>query len=391
MSSYDHSKPFTPIGVTNWRNSNKLFGILPQDRLQHIYAIGKTGVGKSTLLYDMALDDIYKGHGVAVLDPHGDIAEKLIANIPEHRKNDVIYFNATDPAHRIGFNPLHDVPIEQRHAVASEVVLMFKKIWGDTWGARLEYILRFCILTLLDYPTATLLDIQPILLDSAYRNLILHYTDNPYILSFWHNEFDKYPPTLRAEAIMPILNKTGVFIASDTLRDIVGQQYGIVLDEIMNKGKILVCNLSKGLIGEDVSQLLGSLLTTGLQMSALRRARLPEAERRHFYIFIDEAHSFISTAFTTMLSEVRKYGVGLFLTHQYLEQLPEPLQKAILGNVGTIICFRLGTNDAKVMAQEFHPVFKQEDFINLPKYHVYLRLLIYGTGSAPFSAVLRNL
>jgi len=386
MPSYDHSKPFTPIGITNWRNSSKLFGILPQDRLQHIYAIGKTGVGKSTLLYNMAIDDIYKGHGIAVLDPHGDIAEKLIANIPEHRKNDIIYFNATDPAHRTGFNPLHKVPVEQRHAVVSEVVLMFKKIWSDTWGARLEYILRFCILTLLEYPTATLLDIQPMLLDSAYRNLILHYTDNSYILSFWHNEFDKYPPALRAEAIMPILNKTGVLIASDTLREIVGQQHGIVLDEVMNKSKILICNLSKGLIGEDVSQLLGSLLTTGLQMSSLRRARIPEAERRHFYIFIDEAHSFINTAFPTILSEVRKYGVGLFLTHQYLEQLPEILQKAILGNVGTIICFRLGTADAKMMAEEFYPVFRQDDFINLPKYNMYLRLLIDGSGGKPFSA-----
>lgn len=386
MTSYDHSKPFTPIGITNWRDTNKVFGIKAQDRLQHIYAIGKTGVGKSTLLYNMALDDIHKGHGVAVLDPHGDIAEKLMATIPEHRKHDVIYFDANDTAHRTGFNPLSHVEPEQRHIVASEVVLMFKKIWGDTWGARLEYILRFAVLTLLEYPAATLLDIQPLLLDVAYRNLILHYTDNAYIRSFWHNEFDKYPPTFKTEVIMPILNKTGVFIASETLRDIVGQQYGIELDEIMNKGKILICNLSKGLIGEDVSQILGSLLTTGLQMAAMQRAAMPEAARTPFYIFIDEAHSFINTSFSTMLSEVRKYGIGLFLTHQYLEQLPEEVRKAILGNVGTIICFRLGTADAKVMAEEFYPVFKQDDFINLPKYCMYLKLLIDGTGSKPFSA-----
>jgi type IV secretory pathway TraG/TraD family ATPase VirD4 len=388
MTAYDHSKPFTPIGTTNWRNTNKLFGILPNDRLQHIYAIGKTGVGKSTLLFNMALDDIYKGHGVAVLDPHGDIAEKLISAIPEHRKADVIYFNATDPAHRTGFNPLHNVPPEHRHSVASEVVLMFKKIWGDTWGARLEYILRFAILTLLEYPAATLLDIQPLLLDNAFRNLVLHYTDNTYIHSFWRNEYDHYPASLKSEAIMPILNKSGVFAASETLRGIVGQQYGISLDDILHKQKILICNLSKGIIGEDISQILGSLLTTGLQTASMRRAHLPEHKRPPFYIFIDEAHSFISTSFTTMLSEVRKYKVGLLLTHQYMEQLPEDIQKAILGNVGTIICFRLGVEDARVMTQEFYPVFKQDDFVNLPRFCMYLRLLIDGAGSKPFSASL---
>ena len=386
MSHDDHSQQFTPIGKTNWRNENTLFGILPEDRLQHIYAIGKTGVGKSTLLYNMAIDDICKGHGIAVLDPHGDIAERLIKNIPEHRKQDVVYFNAADPARRTGLNPLQGVPAGQRHMAASEVVLMFKKIWGDSWGPRLEYILRFVILTLLEYPAATLLDIQPLLLDSAYRNLILHYTDSQYILSFWHNEFEKYPASLKTEIIMPILNKSGVFIASETLRGIVGQQYGISLDEIMNGGKVLVCNLSKGLIGEDVSQILGSLLTTGMQMAALRRAGIPEQDRNPFYLFIDEAHSFISSSFGTMLSEVRKYKVGLFITHQYLEQLPEELQKALLGNAGTIISFRLGTEDAEVMAKEFYPVFGVDDFVNLPRYHMYLKLLINGGASKAFSA-----
>ncbi|GAB3910119.1 type IV secretory system conjugative DNA transfer family protein [Mucilaginibacter boryungensis] len=382
----DHSKPFTPIGTTNWRNTNRLFGILLNDRLQHIYAIGKTGVGKSTLLASMAIDDIHKGHGVAVLDPHGDVAERLMHIIPEHRKRDVIYFDATNPAHHTGLNPLQSVASEQRHLVASEVVQMFKRIWGDTWGARLEYILRFTILTLLEYPAATLLDIQPLLLDRAFRNLVLHYTDNTYIHSFWRNEYDNYPTSLRAEAIMPILNKSGVFAASETLRGIVGQQYGISLDEIMDNKRILICNLSKGIIGEDISQLLGSLLTTGLQMASMRRATKAAHERVPFYIFIDEAHSFISTSFATMLSEVRKYKVGLFLTHQYLEQLPEDIRKSILGNVGTIICFRLGTADAKVMAQEFYPVFKTDDFINLPKHCMYLHLLIDGTRGKPFSA-----
>jgi type IV secretory pathway TraG/TraD family ATPase VirD4 len=381
------SQPFTPIGITNWRNSERVFGIKPADRLQHIYCIGKTGVGKSTLLCKMAVDDIHKGSGIAVLDPHGDVAEKLVASVPEFRKNDIVYLNGPDSALRTGFNPLQNVPGEQRHIVASEVVLMFKRIWGDIgWGARMEYILRYCILTLLEYPTATLLDIQPLLLDASFRNLVLHYTDNAAIL--WHNEFSGYTSTMRAEAISPILNKAGVFHASATLRNIVGTTQSIDMDDIMNSGKILVCNLSKGLIGEDVSQMLGSLIATSLQTAAMRRAKLPAENRRHFYVYIDEMHSFVSGSFVTMLSEVRKYGVGLFLTHQYLEQLPEPLQRAVLGNVGTIVAFRLSAQDAKVMVEEFYPVFRQDDFVSLPRFHFYIRLLIDGMAGRAFSAQL---
>jgi DNA helicase HerA-like ATPase len=377
---------FTPIGATNWRNSNKVFGIKPKDRLQHIYCLGKTGVGKSTLLINMALDDIRKGHGVCIIDPHGDVSETIIQHLPGDRAKDVIYFNATDQKHLPGFNPLHNIPEHERHLVASEIVLTFKKIWGDSWGPRLEYILRFCILTLLEYPTATLLDIQPLLLDKAFRSLVLQFTTNEHILSFWFNEYEKYPPSLKTEAILPILNKAGVFRANATLREIVGQQKGISLETIMNTKQILICNLSKGLIGEDISTLLGSLITTNIQTAALRRAHLPEHNRMPFYVYIDEAHSFLSTSFTTMLSEVRKYGIGLFLTHQYLEQLTEDVRSAVLGNVGTIICFRLGASDARAMAEEFYPVFSIEDFINLPKHSIYLKLLIDGTSSIPFSA-----
>jgi hypothetical protein len=378
-------RPFTPIGVTNWHNSNNLFGIKPKDRLQHIYCLGKTGVGKSTLLINMALDDIRKGYGICVIDPHSDTGEMILQHIPEYRKKDVVYFNATDQSQLPGFNPFYKVPVEERHLVASEIVLTFKKIWIDSWGPRLEYILRFSVLTLLEYPTATLLDIQPLLLDKAFRSLVLQYTTNEHILSFWFNEFDKYPPSLKADAIMPILNKAGVFRANETLRAIVGQQGGISLESIMNTRQILICNLSKGLIGEDVSTLLGSLITTGIQTAAMRRAYLPEQDRKPFYVFIDEAHSFLSPSFATMLSEVRKYGIGLFLTH-HLEQLTEEIRSAILGNVGTIICFRLGAGDAKVMAEEFYPIFSVEDFINLPKHTIYLKLLIDGTASMPFSA-----
>jgi len=385
-NDYDHTKPFTPIGYTNWRNFNKLFGIKLQDRFSHIYSIGKTGSGKTTLLLNMAVDDIYKGYGACLIEPHGDACTALLKRVPEHRKKDVIYFDATNNQYRIGFNPLLNVPLEERHLVASEIVLAFKKIWGDSWGPRMEYILRYAILTLLEYPAATLLDIQPLLLDQGFRNLVLHYTDNMALLSFWHNEFDKYPPNLKSESIMPILNKAGVFSANAVLREIVGQQESISIEEIMDSGKILICNLSKGIIGEDVSQILGSLLTTSLQMAAMRRARLSEEKRLPFMIYIDECHSFITTSFACMLSEVRKYKVGLFLTHQYLEQLPEDVRSAILGNCGSIICFRLGTADAKVMAEEFYPTFKVDDFINLPRFSIYLKLLIDGVGSTAFSA-----
>lgn len=378
--------PFTPIGITNWRNSNTLFGIKPHDRLQHIYCLGKTGVGKSTLLINMALDDINKGHGVCVIDPHGDTSEAIIKQIPDHRKQDVIYFNATDQKHLPGFNPLHRIPEHERHLVASEIVLTFKKIWLDSWGPRLEYILRFAILTLLEYPTATLLDVQPLLLDKAFRSLVLQFTTNEQILSFWFNEYDKYPSSLKADAIMPILNKVGVFQANKLLREIVSQQKGISLDAVINTRQILICNLSKGLIGDDVSTILGGLITTGIQTASMRRAQLPIESRTPFYAYIDEAHSFVSTSFATMLSEIRKYNVGLFLTHQYLDQLTSDVRSAILGNVGTLISFRLGASDAKVMAEEFYPVFTREDFINLPKYSIYLKLLIDGTTSAPFSA-----
>ncbi|WP_214073579.1 TraM recognition domain-containing protein [Mucilaginibacter sp. dw_454] len=383
---HDHSKPFTPIGYTNWRNANQLFGIKLQDRYSHIYVLGKTGVGKTTLLLNMAIDDIYKNYGVCLIEPHGDACLKLLEEIPEHRKKDIIYFDATEPAHRTGFNPLHDVPKEQRHVIASEIVMSFKKIWSDSWGVRLEYVLKYCILTLLDYPTATLLDITPLLLDPQYRNLILHYTEDAAILSFWHNEYDRYSPTLRTDVIMPILNKAGVFQSNTVLREIVGQQETLDMDKIMNESKILVCNLSKGLIGEDVSQILGSLLTTAIQAAAMRRARFSPDQRKPFMVYIDECHSFITTSFANMLSEVRKYHVSLFLAHQYLEQLSEDVCSAILGNAGTVIAFRLSASDGKIMEQEFYPVFKQSDFVCQGRFAVYIKLLIDGLSSKPFSA-----
>lgn len=383
-------KPFTPIARTNWRNKNQLFGIKPLDRLQHIYCLGKTGTGKSTLLINMAFDDIYKGHGICVIDPHADTVEKLMKLIPEHRKQDVIYFDATNQSALPKYNPLHNIPEHQRQLVASELVLIFKKIFHENWGNKLEYILRFCILTLLDYPPATLLDIHALLVDKDFRSKVLAHVKNPYITTFWNTEYALYTPAVQASAILPILNKIGVFLANDTLRGIVGQQESISIEQCMNKNKILLCNLSKGAIGDDISTILGSFLTTSIQTTAMRRASIQAHERVPFYLYIDEAHSFLSSSFSTMLSEVRKYGIGLFLTHQHFEQLENDVRDAILGNVGTIICFRLGLNDAKVMEKEFYPVFDFEDFINLSRYNIYIKLLIDGETRRGFSAETFN-
>ncbi|MBC8156531.1 DUF87 domain-containing protein [Armatimonadetes bacterium] len=377
----------TPIGITNWRNQRQPFGIKDKDRLGHIYVIGKTGVGKSTLLLNMAISDIQKGKGVCIIDPHGDIAESILDYIPLERLSDVIYFNPKDIEYPIAFNPLKAVHANYHHLVASGLISTFKKIWVDSWGPRLEYILRFALLTLLEYPSATLLDIQPLLTDMLFRNKVLSYVTNQHTLSFWKNEFDKYSPQLRSDAITPILNKTGVFLTSIPLRNTVGQTTnGFRMQNVLDEGKILIANLSKGELGEDASSILGSILVTSIQLAALFRSTQPEHERIPFYLYVDEMHSFISLSFADILSEARKYKLSLFLTHQYIEQLHEKIRSAIFGNVGTIISFRIGAEDAEHLAKEFHPVFDEDDFVNLPRYSIYLKLMIDGTTSRPFSA-----
>jgi hypothetical protein len=378
----------TPIGITNWRNDKTPFFIKDADRLGHIYVIGKTGVGKSTLLLNMAISDIQKGKGLCIIDPHGDIAETVLKYIPGDRVNDVIYFNPKDITYPIAFNPLKGIHPNYHHLVASGLISTFKKIWADSWGPRLEYILRFTLLTLLEYPDATLLDIQPLLTDIFFRNKVLGYVSNQHTLSFWKNEYDKYSPTLRSEAIAPILNKTGVFLTSIPLRNIVGQKTrGFRMQQVMDSRKILIANLSKGEIGEDASSLLGSILVTSVQLAALFRSTQNEDDRTPFYLYVDEMHSFISLSFVDILAEARKYRLSLFLTHQYIDQIDEKIRSAIFGNVGTIISFRVGARDAGQLAKEFYPVFNEEDLINLPRYSMYLKLMIDGTTSKPFSAM----
>ena len=377
----------TPIGITDWRNIHQAFGIKDKDRLGHIYVIGKTGVGKSTLLLNMAISDIERGNGICIVDPHGDIAETILHYVPASRIQDVIYFNPGDTDYPIAFNPLADINPREHHLVAAGLIAALKKIWSENWGPRLEYILRFSLLTLLSYPDATLLDIQPLLTNAFFRSQVLTYVTDPPILAFWQNEYEKYPPALRAEAIAPILNKTGLFLASMPLRNSMGQQrMTFSLLSVLDDKKILICNLSKGVIGEDASALFGSMLVTAIQLAALKRAAIPEQDRIPFYLYVDEMHSFVSLSFADILSEARKYGLSLFLTHQYIEQLHEKIRAAIFGNVGTIISFKVGAEDALTLEKEFHPIFSADDFINLPRYAIYLKLLIDGTTPKPFSA-----
>lgn len=378
----------TPIGVTNWRNQNIPFGIKDKDRLHHMYVIGKSGTGKSTLLINMALSDIQKGKGLAVIDPHGDVSQTLLKNIPEHRKHDLIYFNPADTEHPIAFNPIHGIHPNYHHLVASGLLSTFKKIWKESWGPRMEHILRYTLLTLLNYPNATLLDIQSLLTESAFRDKVLDYVSNSHIIAFWKNEYDGYSLRQRSEYIAPILNKVGIFRASIPLRNTLGQPTrGIRMSEIMDIGKIFIVNLSKGIIGEDTSTILGSILVTSFQLNALYRAKVPEYQRVPFYLYIDEAHSFITDSIADILAEARKYKLSLFLAHQYIEQLSEPIRAAIFGNIGTLISFRVGATDAEYLAKEFYPTFNETDLINLPKYHMYLKLCIDGEMSAGFSAI----
>lgn len=375
----------TLIGITDWRNQRQPFGIKDGDRLGHIYVIGKTGTGKSTLLQNMAKSDVQRGNGLCIIDPHGDVALNVRNFIPEARRGDLIYFDATN-LNPIGFNPLSNVPESEHYLVTSNLISAFKKVWADSWGPRLEHILRHSILTLLNYPPATLLHIQPLLTDPLFRHNVLFRVSDKAILAFWHNEYDKYPPAFRNEAIAPVLNKIGLLTSSMPLRSIFSQETSIDIKSIMNNGKILICNLSKGAIGEDASSLLGSILLSTIQASALSRSVLHPSKRAPFYLYVDEIHSFATLSFADMLAEVRKYGLSLFLTNQYIEQLDERIRTSIFGNVGTLISFRVGARDAEYLETEFYAVFDVGDFIALPRFAFYIKLMIDGATSKPFSA-----
>jgi len=352
-----------------------------------MYIIGKTGTGKSTLIENMAISDIRGGKGLALIDPHGDLAKDILDFIPKKRIDDTIYFNPADLDYPIAFNPLDKVNSDYHFLVASALISIFKKIWSEFWGPRLEHILRNSLLTLLEYPKSTLLDIPKLLTDREFRKKVLEGITNQQVKEFWFSEFEKYSVWLRSEAISPILNKVGQFLTSLPLRNIVGQKENTFdLRKVMDEGKILIVNLAKGSIGEENCSLLGAMLVTKIFLSGLSRADLAEDKRRPFYLYVDEIHNFLTLSFADILSEARKYGLNLILSHQYIEQLDEKIREAIFGNVGTIISFRIGVSDAKYLASEFYPVFDISDLINLPNHHIYLKLLINGVTSQAFSA-----
>lgn len=376
----------TVVGQTNFRGKHRQFGIYPDDRRRHMYVIGKTGVGKTTLLENMLIQDIKNGKGVALVDPHGDVAERLLEVIPPHRTNDVVYFDPADVHFPVAFNVLESIDPEYKYLVASGLVSALKKMWADSWGPRLEYILRNTILALLDYPGSTMLGITRMLADKAYRKKVVESISDPVVKSFWINEFANYNERFRSEAISPIQNKVGQFLSSAIIRNIVAQPKSTIdMKEIMDTGKILIINVSKGRIGEDNSALLGAMLITKIQLAAMDRAKIPEKDRRDFYLYVDEFQNFATESFATILSEARKYRLNLVIAHQYITQMEEVVRDAVFGNVGTIITFRIGAFDAEYLEKEFAPYFTETDLVNLDKYNAYIKLMINGVTSAPFS------
>lgn len=372
---------------TDFRNSKRKFGIKTDDRRRHVYAIGKTGMGKTNMLETMVIQDIQNGKGVAYIDPHGETAEKILDFVPSSRINDVIYFNPGDIDFPIAFNVMEKVGVEHRHLVSSGLMGVFKKIWPDVWSARMEYILNNTILALLEYPGSTLLGINRMLSDVDFRKKILEKVTDPVIKAFWVTEFARYTQRYEVEATAAIQNKVGQFVSNPLIRNIVGQvRSSIDMRDVMDKKKIIILNLSKGRIGEDNSTLLGALMITKLQLAAMSRIDIKEDEREDFYLYVDEFQNFATESFANILSEARKFRLNLILAHQYIAQMSEEVRDAVFGNVGTMISFRVGAEDADYMEKEFSPEFMAPDFVNLGKYNIYLKLMIDGVAGRPFSA-----
>jgi CxxC-x17-CxxC domain-containing protein len=385
------NKDVTYLGLTTFRDKNQLFGIKRKDRRQHVYILGKSGTGKSVLMFNMIIQNIQNGEGVCVVDPHGELVEGVLSAIPPHRTKDVVYFNPADTEHHIGFNVLELIDPQYKHLVASGLMGIFTKIWANAWSARMEYILNNCILALLDTPGTTLLGIPRMLVDKDYRQKIISNLKDPVIKAFWVHEYEAWQDKFRNEAIAPIQNKVGQFLSTSIIRNVVGQSKSTInIFDIMNEGKIFLVNVSKGRIGEDNSGLLGGMIITKIQLAAMERVRIPEDHRKDFYLYVDEFQNFVTDAFAGILSEARKYRLNLTVAHQYTAQLvvdkSSAVRDAVFGNVGTMIVFRVGSDDADFLEKEFDPEFTPSDIVNLPNYKIYLKLMIDGVTSRPFSA-----
>lgn len=372
---------------TQFRNQDVIFGMKLEDRLRHTYILGKSGTGKSTLLENMAVDDFKKGRGVAFIDPHGDACDNLLNYIPKNRINDTIYFNPADREHPVSLNILEVDNPDQAELVASGIVSIFNKLYGRSWGPRLEYILRNTLLTLTQIPGSTLPDVIKMLTQKDFRQKIYKQMKNEQLLGFWQNEFDVLEEKTRAEQISSILNKVGQFVNSPLIHDLISHPKSTVnLEKVLDEGKILIANLSQGKLGEDNATLLGAMLITKLQLSAMKRVDVPKEQRKEFFLYVDEFQNFATNSFTKILSEARKFRLGLVLANQYISQIPEDIQKAIFGNAGTVISFVVGAEDARVMEAEFGKIFTKEALVSLTKHQIALKMTIDNALSQPFSA-----
>lgn len=388
-----HDENISAFGLTNFRGINHQFGMLRRDRSRHVYIIGQTGAGKSGMLELFALSDVFYNQGYCIIDPHGDFAINNLRFVPEHRINDVIYFNPADTAYPVAFNPLEVSDPSRKPNVCSEVIGVLKRMFGDSWGPRLEHILRHTILALLDRPEATLLDISRLLTDKDFRKETLDYCTDVTVLQFWKHEFGQWNEKQVNESIAPVLNKVGAFTANPIIRNIIGQpKSSFDVRKIMDEGKILVVNLSKGLIGEDNAGILGAFLVTKVQLAAMSRSDIPDvANRRPFYLYVDEFQNFATDSFAVILSEARKYGLNLTVANQYTSQMTDSVRDAVFGNVGTTISFRVSADDAPVLAKQFEPTFEAGDLLQLNNRHFIISMIINGEKVPAFSATTLSL
>jgi hypothetical protein len=376
----------TILGETDFRDRHQIFGIKRSDRRYHMVLVGRTGMGKSTLMESMMISDSNAGEGFALLDPHGDLAEKVASSIPRSRREDLIFFNPTEPSGRLGLNILENAGNKQ-HLVVSGVVSVFKKIWDQYWGPRMEHIFRHTLWALVQAEGSTLADVPRLLLDKNFRAGIVRGITDPILREFWSHEFGRYASSYGSDSLSPILNKIGQFLSNPEVRGVVSQEKSSFdVRQIMDEGKILIANLPKGKLGEDGSALLGALLVTKFELAALSRAEQPPEKRRDFFLYVDEFPTIATESFSGLLSESRKYGLSLILAMQYVDQVEEKLRDALLENVGTLITFRIGPGSARYIAPQFSPVFEKEDLMNLGRYKIILRLLIDGQPSKPFTA-----
>jgi len=383
-----HDEQISAFGLTNFRGINHQFGLYRYDRSRHVYIIGQTGAGKSGLLELFALSDVYHKHGYAIIDPHGDFAVNNMHFIPADRIDDVVYFNPADTAFPLGFNPMEVYDPNQKNNISSEIIGVLKRMFGDSWGPRLEYILRYTILALLDHPNTTMLDITRMLTDKKFRKEVLETCQDSVVLNFWNIEFNSWNEKFQAEAVAPVLNKVGAFTANPIIRNIIGQPKSTFnIRQIMDDGKILIVNLSKGLIGEDNAGILGSFLVTKIQLAAMSRSDIPRIEdRRPFYLYVDEFQNFATDSFATILSEARKYGLNLTVANQYVSQMQDTVRDAVFGNVGTMVSFRVSADDAPLLGKQFEPQFEPNDLLQMHNRNFIINMVIKGEKSPAFSA-----